>query len=193
MKANVVMLMGALLALPAAAQGPGSALKDAVQEVDPAPTPDPPKHETYEGSREFEMMKALVGKWTGKMRMGSSAPETDINVEYRLVAGGSAIEERTFAGTPKEMITMYHDKNGKLALTHYCMLHNQPEMILKSADEKSIHFDFDPSCSIDPDKEMHMHSLVLTFVDDDTVEQAWSMYADGEEQEPHPVRLKRVK
>jgi hypothetical protein len=46
----------------------------------------------------------------------------EFTVEYRLVSGGSVIEERIFAGTPKEMVTMYHDQHGKLALTHYCIL-----------------------------------------------------------------------
>ena len=44
------------------------------------------------------------------------------------------------------MITMYHDRGGELALTHYCMLHNQPSMILENADEKSMSFDFDERC-----------------------------------------------
>ena len=147
----------------------------------------------YVGSKEFERLKSLVGKWTGKMKMDPSGPAMEITSEYRLVAGGSAIEERTFAGTPKEMITMYHDKNGKVALTHYCMLHNQPGMILKASDENSISFDFDPACSVDPEKEMHMHSLVIKFVDDDTVEQSWSMWSDGKDMGSHPITLKRVK
>lgn len=147
----------------------------------------------YKGSAELERMKSLVGSWTGKMKMNPKAPEVEITVEYRLVADGSALQERNFAGTPKEMVTMYHDKNGKLALTHYCMLHNQPAMILKSSDEKSISFDFDPSCSVDAEKETHMHSLVLTFVDDDTIVQKWSIYAEGKSMGEHPITLKRVK
>src|SRR2546428_57944 len=69
----------------------------------------------YKGSPEFERMKGLVGTWKGKADMGQGPME--ISVEYRLVSGGSAIEERIFVGTPKEMVTMYHDRGGKLALT----------------------------------------------------------------------------
>ena len=78
----------------------------------------------YKGSPEFERMKTLVGSWKGKADMGQGPME--FAVEYRLVSGGSAIEERIFAGTPKEMVTMYYDDRGKLRLTHFCMLANRP-------------------------------------------------------------------
>src|SRR6266576_2286636 len=68
----------------------------------------------YKGSAEFERLKSLVGTWKGKADMGQGP--TEMTVEYRLVAGGSAIEERIFPGTPKEMVTMYNAKEGNLAL-----------------------------------------------------------------------------
>src|SRR5689334_17181152 len=102
-------------------------------------------------SWEFERMKSLVGTWKGKADMGQGM--TEFTVEYRLISGGSALEERIFAGTPKEMLTIYHDRNGKLALTHYCMLGNQPGMVLTSARPKSFQFDFDPKCGVDDKSE----------------------------------------
>src|SRR5258706_12131909 len=90
----------------------------------------------YHGSAEFERMKSLVGTWKGTHDMGQGPME--MTVEYRLVADGSTLEERFFAGTPMEMVTMYHDRHGKLALTHYCMLHNQPGMLLKSSDANTL-------------------------------------------------------
>jgi hypothetical protein len=150
-----------------------------------------PMKEPYIGSKEFEKMKSLAGTWTGEMDMGRG-PQP-LTVEYRVVSGGSAIEERTFAGTPMEMVTMYHDKGGRLAMTHYCSLHNRPGMVLKSSDDTSIHFDFDPTCGVDAEKEMHMHSLVLKFDDADTMTQTWTLYEGGEPGESHPMTLKRVK
>ena len=121
----------------------------------------PPKdHQPYAGLSELGRMKALAGVWNGKM---------DISVEYRVVADGSAVEERTFADTPMEMVSMYHDKDGKLAMAHYCMLLNHPSMVLESADEQSINLDFDESCGIDAATESHMHALAITFNDDDTL------------------------
>src|SRR4051794_37188132 len=72
------------------------------------------------GSIEFERLKTLVGTWKGKTDMGQGPIE--MTVQYRLLAAGSVLEERVFQGTPNEMVTMYYEQGGKLALTHYCMM-----------------------------------------------------------------------
>src|SRR6476620_8043506 len=95
-------------------------------------------------SSEFEKMKTLVGTWTGKTDMGQGP--IDITLHYRLLAGGSVLEEKCFEGTENEMVTMYYDQNGKLAMTHYCMFGNRPGMLLKSSDANSIQLDFDSTC-----------------------------------------------
>ncbi len=144
----------------------------------------------YAGSPEFERMKTLVGTWKGTHDMGQGPME--MTVEYRLVAGGSSLEERFFAGTPMEMVTMYHDRQGKLALTHYCMLHNQPGMLLKSSDAKTLSFDFDKTCGVNKNS-IHMHSLVIAFQDPDHITQDWKLYENRKPKESHPFALKRVK
>lgn len=149
-----------------------------------------PMVEPYKGSDEFERMKTLAGTWKGEVDMGQGTQP--ITVEYRVVSNGSAIEERTFAGTPMEMVTMYHDTGGKLTMTHYCSLHNRPGMVIKASDDDSITFDFDPTCGIDPTREMHMHSLKLQFDGDDELTQTWTHFEDGKPAEPHPFALKRV-
>src|SRR5882757_1281778 len=106
-----------------------------------------------QGSLEYERMKTLVGTWKGKTDMGQGP--IDITLQYRLLAGGSVLEERVFSGTPNEMITMYFDQGGKLALTHYCMFGNRPGMLLKSSDAKSITFDLDKTCGINEARESH--------------------------------------
>lgn len=142
-------------------------------------------------SPEFAKMKELVGTWKGKADMGQGP--VDISVDYRLIANGSTIEERMFAGTPHEMVTMWYEKDGKLAMTHYCTLGNRPAMKLKSFDGKTLKLDFDPSCGIDPARENHMHALTLTFEDKDTITARCKAILDGKEQEDHAVTMKRVK
>jgi len=142
-------------------------------------------------SPEFERMKTLVGSWTGKCDMGQGP--VDLNMQYRLLAGGSVLEERCFAGTPNEMVTMYYDHDGKLAMTHYCMFGNRPSMKVKSANTKTIKFDFDATCGINPNKESHMHALSLTFEDADTITTSCQAIIDGKEQAEKPTTLKRVK
>ena len=140
---------------------------------------------------DFERMKGLVGTWNGKTDMGQGP--IDMTVKYRLLAGGTVLEERIFPDGPMEMVTMYYEKEGKLALTHYCMIGNRPAMVLKSSDEKTLRFDLDPACGIDTKKEMHMHALTLRFDNPDTITTTCKSLANGQEQESHPCTLKRVK
>jgi hypothetical protein len=144
-----------------------------------------------QGSPEFERMKTLVGTWQGKVDMGQGL--IDMTVQYRLLAKGSVLEERVFAGTPEEMVTMYYDRGSKLALTHYCVMGNQPGMLLKSADATTLSFDFDKTCGINPKKESHMHALKIRFDDADTITTSCKAIMDGKEMPEHPTRLKRVK
>jgi hypothetical protein len=143
------------------------------------------------GSPEFEKLKALVGTWAGKADIGQGP--IDMSVQYRLLAGGSVLEERVFAGTPHEMVTMYFDKGGKLALTHYCVMGNRPGMLLQSSTDKTLKFDFDETCGVDAAKESHMHALSITFDDTDTITTSCKAMIDGKEVAEHPTTLKRVK
>lgn len=145
---------------------------------------------TKTASPEFERMKSLVGTWQGTTDMGNGPVE--MTVQYRLLAGGSVLEERSFPGTPNEMVSMFYDQNGKLAMTHYCVTGNRPAMQLKSADARSITFDFDATCGIDVAKESHMHALKIQFIDRDTVTMSCQAIIDGKELEDKPTTLKRT-
>jgi hypothetical protein len=143
------------------------------------------------GSPEFERMKALVGTWSGKSDMGQGP--VDMTIQYRLIAGGSVLEERIAPGTPMEMVSMYYDKAGKLAMTHYCILGNRPEMALKSSDAKSITFDLDAACcAFDTKKESHMRGVTIRFDDANTITTGCKAVISGKE-EGHETVLKRVK
>jgi hypothetical protein len=144
------------------------------------------------GSPEFERMKTLVGTWKGTTDMGQGPME--MTIQYRLLAAGSVLEERCFQGTPNEMVTMYYDKDGKLALTHYCIMGNRPAMALKASDAKTLTFDFDGTCcTIDPKKESHMHAVTLRFDDANTITTSCKAIMDGKEMPEHATTLKRVK
>jgi hypothetical protein len=140
---------------------------------------------------EFDRMKTLVGTWKGKTDIGQGP--VDITVQYRILAGGTVLEERCFPDTPMELVTMFYEKNGKLAMTHYCVLGNRPAMTLKASDDKSLTFDFDPSCGINTKTETHMHAMSLRFDNPDTITTTCKSLANGQEQEGHPCTLKRVK
>ena len=143
-----------------------------------------------QSSAEFEKLKSLVGTWQGKADMGQGP--VDMTVQYRLLAAGSVVEERSFPGTPHEMVTMFYNKDGHLALTHYCVMGNRPGMVLKSSDEKTLTFAFDDSCGINPQKESHMHALSMRFDDANTITASCKAIMDGKEMAEKPTVLKRV-
>jgi len=59
----------------------------------------------YSGSKEYSRMKQLIGVWEGTSNMGKEGQT--VRVEYRLTAGGSAIVETLFPGTPEEMVSCH--------------------------------------------------------------------------------------
>ncbi len=134
----------------------------------------------YTGSAEFEQIKSLAGTWSGTGVMHGK--EEQFTVTYETSAGGSVVVEKSFPGTPMEMISIYSEKDGQVVMTHYCMLKNQPELALKNSGDGTLEFVLIGGANMDASKDMHMHSLKLTIKDDDTIVQEWTPYAGGEAQ-----------
>ncbi len=144
----------------------------------------------YSGSKEYEHMKQLIGVWEGTSNMSKEGQTA--RVEYRLTAGGSAVVETLFPGTPEEMISVYYDRKGKLSMTHYCMLQNQPSMKLLKAGTDKFDFIFAGGSGINPKKDAHMHALTISFVDKDHIVQNWTLFEDDKEKEVTRLNLSRV-
>jgi len=136
-------------------------------------------------SKEFEMMKGLVGDWKGTADMEGKTVET--STSFRLTAAGSAIVETLAAGKPHEMTDVYHDVNGKLMMTHYCAIGNAPVMRVSKSDDKSIAFTAIKANGIDPKKTPHMHSLVYAWTDKDHLTATWTSANMGKEHEAPSV------
>jgi hypothetical protein len=147
---------------------------------------------SHTNSAEFERMKRLAGAWEGASNMGKEGEK--VRVEYRLTAGGSALVETLFPGSAEEMVSVYHDQKGKLAMTHYCMLRNQPHMTLRKADARTIELVFaKKGNTINPAKEKHMHALIITFTDNNHITQKWTMFEKGKDAGEVTLTLARVR
>ncbi len=144
----------------------------------------------YSGSKEFERMKELAGVWEGTSNMAKEGQK--VRVEYRLSSGGSSIVETFSPGTPHEMVSVYFDNKGKLTMTHYCALRNQPRMKLQKADVQNLHFMFAGGTNIDPKKDAYMRSLTITFVAKNRIIEKWTLFKEGKEQEKSVFQLSRV-
>ena len=150
------------------------------------------EHKPYVGSKAFERMKQLLGSWEGTIDMGKG-PEK-VTASYALTSGGSAIVETVFEGEKHEMVTVYHDNSRRqLNMTHYCMLGNQPKMMLISAENNEMTFDLSKDADIDVAKESHMHSLKLIVGEKDTMVQEWTQFEGGKETKAVKIAYHRMK
>jgi hypothetical protein len=144
-------------------------------------------------SAEFSQVKQLAGKWSGTAtHPGSKEPPEPVKVEFEVTSAGSAIEETLMQDTPHEMVDMYTDEGGKLAMTHYCAMGNQPHMVLKQATPKSVSLEMGPTPGIDSAKDPHMHGLALEFPDANHITERWTSYKDGKPSEQVVFNMTRV-
>lgn len=139
-------------------------------------------------AQQFEKMKSLAGTW--ETAPGAQMPG---KVVYRVVGGGSALEEQLFPGEPHEMVTMYHLDGDQFVMTHYCAAGNQPKMrAAPASDLSTIRFEFVSLSNGDPSKGMHMHEGTFAFGDDGHLRSHWSGWQDGKPGE-HEVHMDLVR
>ena len=131
----------------------------------------------YEGSPALKAMKALAGTWTGTHIM--EGKEIPASVDYKVSSNGSAVVETMFPGTSQEMVTVYHDKGGKLAMTHYCSVGNQPQLDLLAMEGNILSFSLSSGGNAHLGDEGHMHDLTITIADSDHLQQEWSYFEKG--------------
>ncbi len=143
-------------------------------------------------SADFDRMKELVGTWEGSADMGKGM-ET-IKATYELTSAGNAIVERLFAGQPHEMVTVYHDFGGKLSMTHYCSLGNQPHMDLVNPDDSSMMFVLsEKTPNLSSIEETHMHALKISRDGKDSITHTWTLYEKGQKKSDVVIKLMRTK
>ena len=137
----------------------------------------------------FEKMKPLVGNWQGKANDGKP-----VKISYALVSGGSALVETIQAESEPGMVTVYHPDGGRLMMTHFCSLHNQPRMRADTAPAENgkLVFNFVDATNMPSPDAMHMHKLVVTFVDKDHFAQEWT-WKGGEKEGTEVFRMERMK
>ena len=126
----------------------------------------------------FDKLKSLVGEWDGTSNDGKP-----VHISYTLTSAGSALMEAIDPGTDHSMISMYHRDGQKLMMTHYCAAGNQPRMRAGdlSADGRTLSFSFVDATNLAKAADPHMVKLVLTFADDDHLNQEWTFRTNGKD------------
>jgi hypothetical protein len=123
----------------------------------------------------LDRFKALAGDWVPKDGGGNMV------INYKVTSGGTTVVETIGPGSPMEMITVITADGDGLALTHYCMANNQPQMRAAAQTGKNIAFKFVRATNIKSDKDMIMHDVTYIFEDKDTLKTEWINFDKGKE------------
>ena len=131
----------------------------------------------------FAKLKKLAGDWAHKV---DKSGKEMVTLRYRVISGGSAVEEELMPGSPGAMTSIYHLDNRNLVMTHYCSLGNQPRFKATQASTASkMEFEcIGGGGNMKSENDMHIHRLVITVLSDDHFTQEWSANKDGKQAGP---------
>ena len=138
---------------------------------------------TVAGSKQLQKMKKLAGKWIGP---DPRRKRDNIIVEYQVISQGQAVLEKTFSGTPEEMVSIYFDgEDGRLQVEHFGMYPHPSPLELRVETDAVFTFLLPVGSGIQPGAP-HLHELIITFPDEDHIVQHWTTY---EEQNPRNTMI----
>lgn len=147
----------------------------------------------------FDRVKTLAGRWEGTGKNAPGDKQDKISVIYQVTAGGNAVMERIFPGTDQEMVTMFYEDKGRLTLLHFCLIGTRSLMSLKPAPAENqanpgqvFEFDLQPNPGLDSAVDTHMHSLKISFVDENHVKEEWEMFEAGKPSGKYTFVLTRI-
>jgi hypothetical protein len=140
----------------------------------------------YTPDEAFATMLKLEGSWTGEaivVPVGQNkedATASTSTVSFKNI-GNSSVMQTFAAGTPAEMVSMYH-QNGEEELihTHYCAIGNQPSMTFAdSAEQGVIDFRFTKGTNMDVNVDPHAHHSYMKIIDENTYETRTENWGGG--------------
>lgn len=132
----------------------------------------------------FARMKKLQGDWYSKDSGGAE----HLVVRYRVISGGTALEETDLPGS-EEMVSIYHMDGDSLVMTHYCSIGNQPHLRATAASTPSrIEF----ACTghgenMKSENDLHIHHALFVLRSEDRFTSTWIAAKDGKSAGPHAV------
>jgi hypothetical protein len=133
--------------------------------------------EPMSDQRAFEQLKALAGRWDGRIDDAEKGPP--VSLQFDVATGGKTVLKRIFPGTPSEMLTVFYMASGKLQATHYCAIGNQPEYAYSAGPDGRMVFDFAGGTGFDPAKDGHVHDGWMQLTGTDRLENVWTYHNQG--------------
>jgi hypothetical protein len=84
------------------------------------------------------------------------------------------------AGTPYEMVTMFHMDGSDLLATHYCGAHNQPRFrFVSGPDPNVVAFKFKDATNLSSPTAPHMVGVKITLLDPNHHFEDWTFLENG--------------
>ncbi len=125
----------------------------------------------------FDKIKSFAGDWYQK---DAKTGKDVLALRYRVVSGGSAVEESIFPGAAHEMVSVYHMDGPNLAMMHYCSLGNQPYMKASaSSTPDRVVFDCVSVGNSKSPNDMHMNRAVFVPKDSKHLTTEWGSITSG--------------
>lgn len=131
-----------------------------------------------DAQKAFTAIKNMPSTWEQKMADGKT-----LQVNFKVVSGGSAVMSEILGMGKEEMISVFNmDGPNRLLLTHYCSAGNQPRMQASvSPDGKTMTFSFVDATNLATPDAGHMQSMVLTLLDENHHTEEWTFNDHGKE------------
>jgi hypothetical protein len=152
------------------------------------PAADPKSSQSTDAAAGFARLKTLVGQWEADTKSGK------VHLSYELVSGDTAVLERESSETMPSMVTVYYVDGGRLLLTHYCMVGNQPRMQVKAfnSDTGDLDFQFLDATNLASPGAGHMHNAKIRIVDNSHFVSEWQFYENGKPKFSENAQFTRV-
>ena len=152
------------------------------------PAADLKPAQTTDAGAAFARLKTLVGQWEATTSSGK------VHLSYELVSGDTALLERESSETMPSMVTLYYVDGGRLLLTHYCMIGNQPRMQVKAFNSGTgeLDFQFLDATNLASPGAGHMHNAKIRIVDDSHLVSEWQFYENGKPKFSETAQYTRI-
>ena len=141
-----------------------------------ADVPAKPVAKEMPKSAAMDALRGLAGTWEPVGPAKEGMPHGPL--VFKTTSGNSAVMETMFPGSDHEMLNLFTLDGEQVVVTHYCAMHNQPHMRLKSFEKNVMSFEFVSGGNIKSVDEPHMHSLEVT-IDGDKLVEKWSFFQDA--------------
>ena len=142
---------------------------------------EPPAHAA------FEQLKTLVGHWR------ATESGRDTLVEFKLMAGGSALVEIWTMSPTRQSMTVYTMDGTHLLATHYCPQGNAPRLAFTETDSTGAHhFLFMDGANLQNPEASHAHAFWVRSEPDGRLTREETYVANGTEYDPERDKASTV-